>query len=104
MPIDPEQFKNRFPMCKGESSKCKGKGKAGKHMSDKMAISSSASRFASTSISDNNIANCNKRFLSNNGESEEVRLWLLAKDIGVVCVEDEENVIKRLVEMEERDQ
>jgi len=58
----------------------------------------------SISISDSNIPNCNKRFVANYAEGEEVSLWELAKNIGVQCLGDEEHIRRKFRDMEVRDQ
>jgi len=57
----------------------------------------------SNSITDTNISNCNRRIKGSDKGIEELRLWEIAKEIGVVCQESEDSIIQRFVEMEERD-
>jgi len=65
------------------------------------------SRLATPSLSNSmintNISNYNRRLRSSNKGIEELKLWGIAKEIGLVCHECEESIIQRFPKMEERD-
>jgi len=57
----------------------------------------------SQSLTDSIIFYCNRRLRGLDRGAEELRLWEIAKEIGVVCQVSEESIIQRFSEMEERD-
>ena len=56
----------------------------------------------SVSINDCSIFNCNRR-LKVSTRGDEVELWRIVNDLGVECLADEERVISRPTELEQRD-
>jgi len=59
-----------------------------------------------SSLSDDNIINCNRLFWQNNnvsGGSDGARVWDIAKALGVTFSGDEEGIIKELEILERRD-
>lgn len=56
------------------------------------------------SLSDTGIDLCNRRFWIKNSENEARTVWDLGKRMGAVYEGDEEEVVRRLVKMEQRDQ
>jgi len=58
---------------------------------------------ASLSISDGDIIGCNNRFWKVIDNAESFDLWELGKHIGTTCFRDEDEVIKEVERMEERD-
>ena len=56
-----------------------------------------------TSISDGDINNCNTRIRSSGRSEEPADLWILGKQIGLACRQEEEEVVQELYCMEERD-
>jgi len=65
--------------------------------------SRSVTPILSNSISNISIHNCNRKFWDKEKEGEELELWGLANEISVVCLENKDNILLRLVEMEEKD-
>jgi len=57
----------------------------------------------SNSISDTNILNCTIRLRGSKNGIEELRLWGIGKEIGVICQESEDSIIQKFSKMEERD-
>jgi len=57
----------------------------------------------SVATSDGDIVNCNHRFWNAGGCVEPVNLWELDKQVGIICIGNEEEVIKEFQCMEERD-
>ena len=57
----------------------------------------------SQSFIDTNIVDGNRRLRGRGKGEEELRLWEIAKELGVVCQVSEERVIQRFLELEERD-
>jgi len=57
----------------------------------------------SNSLSDIDIHNYNKLFWMRNNSIKAPSLWKLGKYIGLTHVREEDNIIKRIKEMEERD-
>ena len=51
--------------------------------------------YLSNTLNDSNIFNCNRRLRSEENGMEELRLWGIAKDIGVVCQESEESILQK---------
>jgi len=103
--IDPEQFKDRFPLWKGESRKSRERRKKyDNKLHYGIQVSGVTIQVSGVSFSDSNILNCDKRFVDNSVVEEEVGLWELAKNIGVQCVSDEESIHKKFREMKARDQ
>jgi len=101
-PVDPNSFNSRQRLLKGESSKVKGKtiwNEEGDMCMDSRLVIQSLSN----SLTDSNIINCNRRFRESEIGIEELRLWGIAKEIGVVCLECEESIIRRFSKMEQRD-
>jgi len=50
--------------------------------------------------------NCNRRFKrldDNESGIEEPRIWGILKEIGVVCQESKESILKKFAKMKERD-
>jgi len=68
---------------------------------------SSRSRLVTTSLSqsliDTNVFYYNRRLRGSIKGTETLRLWEIAKEIGVVCQVSEESVMQRFSKMEERD-
>jgi len=48
----------------------------------------------SNTINDSNISNCNRRLRSVDDELEELRLWKIAKEIGMVCQDCEDSILQ----------
>jgi len=99
-PVDPNSFNSPQRLLKGESSKVKGKivwNEDGDMCMDSRLVIQSLSN----SLTDSNIINCNRRFRESEIGLEELRLWGIAKEIGVVFHECEESIIRRFSEMEQ---
>lgn len=56
------------------------------------------------SISDNSIKNCNRLILDDLSMDSAKKCWEIGKKVGVSCGGEEEVVIPKILEMEERDQ
>lgn len=54
-------------------------------------------------LSDSGVANCNRRFWLQNVELEARNLWTLGKEIGVRFTGNEDEIVEKLIAMEQRD-
>ena len=101
-PLDPIVFSASRKMWRGKSSS-----KRGRSLQIRDNGSGGRSRLviptSSNSITDSNIFNCNRRIKGLDNGIEELRLWGIAKEIGIVCKESEDSIIQRFSEMEEWD-
>lgn len=55
------------------------------------------------SLSDSNIENCNRVFWLNNTRLEAANMWELGKELGVTHTGNEDEILSRLIELENRD-
>jgi len=77
-----------------------------KNMGKKVVPSSLAGKrleIVVSSISDNDVRNCNNRYWLENKESEAQKIWNIGKDLGFSFVGKEEVVVKNLQALEARD-
>lgn len=77
--------------------------KEGKQISKEKKVRALAQSL-SNSMSDTGIDLCNRHFWIKNSENKARTVWDLGKRMGEVCERDDEEVVRRLVEMEQRDQ
>ena len=108
--MDPRDFQERRQFWIGESSKkqptikkrsVKENGRATKRKLIRSVVQSICN-----SLPDENILNCNRLFWSTKsplGDSESVKIWSLAKELGVTFSGEEEQILKELESMEKRD-
>ena len=108
--MDPKDFQERRQFWKGESSMkrpiSKNRNVLNKGKVSKRKLLRSMVQTICNSLSDDNILNCNRLFWSTrcqSSNSKSATIWSLAKELGVTFSGEEEEILKELAYMENRD-
>lgn len=67
------------------------------------SVRPSISTSSGTTISDNDIRRCNLKILNDNESETSVKAWKLCKELGVINIKGEENMIEQVEDLESRD-
>jgi len=102
--INPNSMLQRSNILIGESSKIQKQSSQASRIGVRRKSKRLVNKHASNRISDSGIRNCNRMFWLKNSPMDAVNLWDLAKKMGFSYSGDEEDVIKQLNYMENRDQ
>jgi len=84
VPLDPKVFNSSRRLSKGETGRVR---RNQRHENEFGLNARLVTPNLSNSITDTNIYNCNRRIRDLDSGTEELRLWGIAKEIGVVCQE-----------------
>jgi len=61
------------------------------------------SHSSSSSVSDSDIINCNRLFWLRNNSTEAINMWNICKSVGFSYSGEEQDIIQRINDLEERD-